>query len=181
MAEDPGDVQAEAVPRQTPVTGEELVRHLMEEYGAYEVPVSEGCRRALRMNAMIIHAGAQQAHTDIMAAGEVDDERYGFEYKCVALPLTERTARFYAEADSERAALNGRSGRRRTQTVERKPREIVFAVELSTGYCQLNDGCKSLMDEITLWRGVMQQDIDNETAAFMAYAAAMRDTGRLNV
>jgi hypothetical protein len=123
---------------------------------------------------------ARQARMDIAAVRDIEDERYGFKYKCLALPFTERTARYYAEADSERA--NVRRGRRRAErkAPHKKRKKIVFAIELTTGYCQLDNGCKSLMDEVTLWRGVTQQDIDNETAAFMAYAAAMRDAGRLN-
>ena len=35
------------------------------------------------------------------------------------------------------------------------------------------------MDEVTLWRGVTRDDIENKTPAFMAYAAAMKDTGQL--
>lgn len=57
---------------------------------------------------------------------------------------------------------------------------MVFAIELSTGYWQLDDGCGALMNEVVLWRGVTREDIEKETPAFLAYAAAMRDTGRLN-
>ena len=56
---------------------------------------------------------------------------------------------------------------------------MLFGIEMSTSYCQLDDGCKSLMDEVTIWRGVTQEDIDHETSAFTAYAAAMRDAGKL--
>lgn len=50
-----------AVPRETRLTGDELAQHLTDEYGAYEVPVSQGKRQALKMNVLLNH------HREVLA------------------------------------------------------------------------------------------------------------------
>ena len=194
--------KAVAIPRKTRVTGEQLVQHLKEEYGAYEVPVQGGKRLALKMTVLMHYhseavakppippedAGidawrewAEQSHMDMAAARDIPDERYGLEYVFLAVPRNAKTERFYTEAERElsqpKTSLWQRLFGRKTPPVRAK--KMVFGIELSTGHCQLDDGCKSLTDEISLWRGVTQEDIERETPEFLAYTAAMRDTGRL--
>ena len=189
-------------PRETRVTGDELVQHLMDVYGAYEVPVSQGKRLALKMSVLLNHhsgalaqppmppqdadretwqAWAKQAHVSMEAVRAIPDEQYGLRYMFLAIPRTEKTERFYAEAEREQASPRRSFWQR---LLRRKPEPVrvnkmVFGIELSTGYWQLDDGCGSLVNEVIRWRGVTRADIDNETPEFMAYAMMMRDTGLL--
>jgi hypothetical protein len=187
----------EAEPRAAHVTGEALAQHLKEQYGAYEVPVSRGKRMALKMSMLMNHhsevlaqppmppqnAGlkawrewAEQSHMDMQAASDIPDELYGLKYLFLAVPRNGKTERFYTEAEREQELQRKRFCQR--LFVKKAPpvraKKMVFGIELSTGYCQLDDGCQTLMDEVTLWRGVTREDIQNETPEFMAYAAAMR-------
>ena len=191
-----------SVPRASRATGDELAQHLIDEYGAYEVPVSGGQRLAVRMNVLMNYhsealsqlplplenadreawqAWAEQSQIDIEAARDIQDEQYGLKYKFLAVPRSEKTKRFYEEAEREFPKPAKRFWhlliKKKSPPVRMK--KMLFGIELSTGYCELNHGCKSLMDEVTLWRGVTLEDIDKETPEFMAYAAAMRDAGRL--
>jgi len=189
-----------AMPRNCRVTGDELAKHLIEEYGAYKVPVSNGKRLALKMTVLMNEHSEALAQSpmpsqdagleawkawaeqtgDIEAARNIPDEQYGLRYLFLAMPRTEKTERFYAEAEREqeppKSFWERLIHRKKAPT---RTRKMIFGIELSTGYCQLDDGCSSLMNEVTLWRGVTREDIEFETPAFMAYAAAMRDEGRL--
>ncbi len=194
--------KAVAVPREPRVTGDELVHHLKEAYGAYEIPVSHGKRQAFKMNVLMNHHSAavsqppippqdaniedwkkwaEHSHMNMEAARNIPDEQYGLLYTFLAIPRNANTERFYMEAEREqqqpKAGFWQRLFGRKTPPVRTK--KMVFSIELSTGHWQMDDGCKALMDEITLWRGVTQQDIEHETPPFTAYAAAMRDTGLL--
>jgi hypothetical protein len=191
-----------AEPRAAHVTGEEFAQYLKEQYGAYEVPVSRGKRLALKMSVLMNHhsealaqppmppqnAGlkawrewAEQSHMDIQAASDIPDEQYGLKYLFLAVPRNGKTERFYAEAEWEQETPRKRFWQRPfgRKAPPVRAKKMTFGIELSTGYWQLDDGCKTLVDEVTLWRGVTREDIENETPAFMAYAAAMRDTGSL--
>jgi hypothetical protein len=191
-----------AEPRETRVTGDELVWYLMEEYGAYEVPVSRGKCLALKISVVLNHHSeafgqppmppqnasrnewkkwAEQSQLNIDAARAVPDEQYGLRYKFLAIPRTEKTEKFYVDAEREQVETNKRFKYRLAKRKARnvRARKMVFGIELSTGYCQLDDGGSALMNEVVLWRGVTRADIEAETPAFLAYAAAMRDTGRL--
>lgn len=192
-----------AKPRTTRVTGAELAQYLKEEYGAYEVPVSGGKRLALKMTVLMHYHSeavaqppvppedadinawrewAEQSHMDMEAARNIPDERYGLEYLFLAVPRNAKTERYYKEAEQElsqpKMSLWQRLLGKKAPPVHAI--KIMFGIELSTGHCQLDGGSKTLMDEVTVWRGVTQEDIECETSEFMAYAAAMRDTGRLN-
>jgi hypothetical protein len=190
------------IPRASRTTGDELAQHLIDEYGAYEVPVSGGKRLALRMSVLMNQhsealsqppmppenadretwqAWAEQSQMDIEAARDIPDEQYGLRYRFLAVPRTEKTERFYEEAVREFPKPPKRFWHDliNKKTPPARTKKMLFGIELSTGYCQLDDGCKSLMDEVTLWRGVTREDIDKETPEFMAYAAAMRDAERL--
>lgn len=194
--------KAVAIPRETRVTGEQLKQHLKEEYDAYEVPVPGGKRLALKVTVLMNYYSeavaqppmpseddgisawrewAERSHMDIAAARDIPDERYGLEYVFLAVPRNAKTERFYTEAEKElsqpKISLWQRLFGRRTPPA--RANKMVFGIELSTGHWQLDDGCKTLMDEVMLWRGVTREDIERKTPAFMAYAAAMRDTGRI--
>lgn len=45
----------------------------------------------------------------------------------------------------------------------------------------LQNGCDMLMNEIIFWIGVTKEEIEKCTPRFRAFAAAMRDTGKLNL
>jgi hypothetical protein len=174
--------------------------HVIEEYGAYEVPVSRGQRLALKVTVLMNYysealaqpptppqdadleawkAWAEQSQLDMETAESISDEQYGLRYLFLAVPRNAKTERYYMEAQRElrqpQKSFWQRLFGKKAPPVRAK--KMIFGIELSTGYCQLDGGSKTLMDEVTVWRGVTREDIEHETPAFTAYAAAMRDTG----
>lgn len=196
-----------AVPREHAVTGDELKRHLIEKYTAQEVEASEGQKLALKISVLLNYypdvlqqpvmppkdAGretlmkwANQKHADYWQSAQlVPDEKYGLRFSILKVPRISENEPFYDLRAKEirdnirkRQSLLSRLFRRHKEKPGWEMDDMEFLLELSTGYMQLSNGCKSLMDEIILWRGVTKEDIDNCTPVFMSYAAALRDTGK---
>lgn len=197
-----------AMPKDHAITGDELKQHLIEEYNAQEIEASEGQKLSLKINVLsnyypdalqqppmppkdadkeIWMKWAKQNHSDYWHSSQlVPDEKYGLRFSVLKVPRTPKTERFYEALAKERRdnmrkhqSIFSRLFRRHQEEPDWAMDDMEFELELSTGYMQLKNGCKLLMDEIILWRGVTQEDIDNCTPFFMSYAAAMRwDIGK---
>lgn len=196
-----------AVPIVHAKTGEELMQYLIKEYDAREIEISERQKIAVKINVLLkyfpdlmprhefpqnqdkeaLMEWASQMHEDLWNRAQmVPDEKYGLKFVSLTIPKTEKTARYYEILELEQRKhlekhrpLWSRLFRKH----EREPNPIisymVFDIETSTGYMQMRNGCHALMNEIILWKGITQEDIDNCTPEFMSYAAAMRDMGKI--
>jgi hypothetical protein len=144
---------------------------------------------------------ARQEHVNTLdIAQKVSDETYGLRYAVLRIPRTEITEVYYLAGEEEQKTHMKKHEKKHkkglknilrrlfvkyrkrqfTDLTERKP-EIILEIELSTGYMMMQNGCSMLMNEIILWQGVTKEDIEKCTPRFMAFGAAMRDTGKLNL
>jgi hypothetical protein len=140
---------------------------------------------------------ARQEHENTLnIAQKVSDETYGLRYAVLRIPRTEITEVYYLADEEEQRKYKEKHRkklknmfrrffakhrkRQFTDFTERKL-EIILEIELSTGYMMMQNGCSMLMNEIILWQGVTEEDIEKCTPRFMAFAAVMRDTGKLNL
>lgn len=183
----------QTVPKERMVTGDELKQHLVNEYGAIEMEISEGKKTALKICVLsnyypeTLLEWAKKDHVNRwQAAQNVSDEEYGLRYTCLTIPRTEKTERFYITMEHDNSIRDHRSllsklFRKSSQELNVNIDEMEFQIELSTGYMQLNNGCQSLFNEVILWRGVTKEDIETQTPSFLGYAAAMRDEGILQL
>lgn len=60
-----------------------------------------------------------------------------------------------------------------------KQKDAIVKLEMTTQYMSISNASKEDADELFLWQGVSQDDIDNKTPRFVAYAYTLRDLGRL--
>lgn len=51
---------------------------------------------------------------------------------------------------------------------------------MTTEYMLINNTSKEVADELFLWQGISQDDIDQRTTRFVAYVCTLRDSGKLS-
>lgn len=193
-----------AVPVERLKTGDELKAYLIEMFGAVETVPQRGQLKALKINALMNShpeallspampdenapkeqwlEWAKQSHMSYFEAAErLPDDTFGFRYAFLRIPRNEATQVYY-HARKKECKENGLKGlrsilKRLFGEREEEP-EITLDIELSTCQMSIGNGCGRLVNDLVLWRGITKQDIDQCTPQFMAYAAAMRDMGRL--
>ena len=200
----------QAVPKERNFTGEEIKSYIIEAYGAKEIELTPTRKLMLKVNVLSNFypealkttampeknvdkktwlEWAQQTQIDLLdAARQVSDEAYGLSYAFLRIPHTEKTEIYYMARKEEQKKHENKHRRfftrhRKAQSAnlnEEEP-EMLLELELSTAYMTLQNGCGALMNEIILWRGITKEDIEKCSPQFMAFAAAMRDTGKLKL
>jgi len=58
-------------------------------------------------------------------------------------------------------------------------RKVIVELEMTTKYLTIQNGSRALMDDLILWHGVTQQDIDGQTPRFIGYVHTLKEMGRL--
>lgn len=58
-------------------------------------------------------------------------------------------------------------------------KEIIVKLEITTNYICMDNASRKFADELFLFQGVTQEDIDNKTPRFIAYANTLRDIGKI--
>ncbi len=189
-----------AKPVQCRKTGDELKAHLIHTFGAQEVTPSVWQRRSLKLGALMTShpealqapkmpdenapkeewlKWAKQSHLEYtQAADRMSDDTLGFRYAFLHIPRGKATKAYYRIRKKENRK-NLRSMRKRLFGKSADMGDITVDIELSTGHMTMGNSCVKLMNELVLWRGITQSDVDQETHEFLAYAAAMRDTGKI--
>lgn len=187
-----------AKPVQRRKAGDELKAYLIHTFGAQEITPSERQLRSLKLGALIASRPgtlqvpkmpeesapkeewlkwAKQSHLEYaQAADRLPDDLLGFRYAFLRIPCGKATKTYYRIRKKENR-MHLRSMQKRLLGKRADMDDITVDIELSTGYMTMGNSCLKLMNELVLWRGITQQDIDQETPEFLAYAAAMRDTG----
>mgnify|MGYP001259422871 CR=1 FL=1 len=61
-----------------------------------------------------------------------------------------------------------------------KHNNAIVNLEMTTQYMSISNASKEDAGELLLWQGVSQDDIDNKTPRFVAYAYTLHELGRLN-
>jgi len=92
------------------------------------------------------------------------------------LPRSERNAYLYEEFKREiEQLINPRVGRDATTIWQ----DICFYFETTTGDIQCENGGRSLYNQLTVFRGVVREDIELRNARFQGYLNSMREMGDL--
>lgn len=181
-------------------SADELKKHLIDEFGAVEIEPMPYQLQTLKLNALMNHhreallgpdmpkdnapkeewlEWARKTHLSYReAAKRLPDDAFGFRYAFLRLPNNAATATYYRARQKENRRPFFIWLKQRFRKVS-DDNEMTMDLELSTGSISMGNGSARLMNELVLWRGIAQRDIDEETPEFVAYAVAMRDTGRL--
>lgn len=185
------------VPRTNKITGEELKKHLQDEYDAKEARLTDGGKRALKFNVIMNYYQDDLEQFKAMQNSDVfvdnfhnidlmPDDKYKLQFAAFTIPRTSKTERFYLELEQEirnhrykRASIVSRMFNRHSKGRYLDIEDMKVEIELSTGYMTIKNGARELMNEIALWKGMTDEDINNSTPIFMSYVAAMRDTGEM--
>jgi GrpB-like predicted nucleotidyltransferase (UPF0157 family) len=197
--------KSKAVPVERLKSGDEMKTYLMEVLGAQETAPLSGQKKSLKINALMNShpetlqqpampdeaapkkewiEWAKKSHMAYSEAAErLPDDAYGFRYTFLRIPRNKATKVYYRARTKENKTdvfkrLFERIMERLKYGKSQDP-DITLDIELTTCHMSMGNGCARLMNDLVLWRGITQQDIDECTPQFMAYAAAMRDTGEL--
>ena len=57
--------------------------------------------------------------------------------------------------------------------------EATVEMEMTSEYMRISDAPKEVTDALSIWQGVSEEDIANETPRFIAYAYTLRDMGKI--
>ncbi|ABR47612.1 hypothetical protein Amet_1412 [Alkaliphilus metalliredigens QYMF] len=179
----------QAVPKECNYTGEEIKTYLIETYGAKEIEPTAGQRLMLKVNVLSnFYPEVLQKYMDYLDAARQElDETYGLRYAVLRIPCTKTSAIYYLARKEEQkkhekkeSGFFARFGKEQSTNLNAGEPEMQVEIELSTGYMTLENGCDMLKNEIILWQGITKEEIEKCTPRFMAFAAALRDTGRLS-
>jgi len=102
-------------------------------------------------------------------------ERFGLIIRGYCLPRTERNKVFYDQSHKETQGFNHEKAKQNQLDLQ----DICFLFEETTEHCQCNGGGGSLMQQLTVFRGVSEEDIKNRNTRFLGYIIALRDMGKL--
>lgn len=103
-------------------------------------------------------------------------ERFGLNMRGYLLPKTERNRSFYEEARLEAQKYIKHSEGNR-QLVEMS--DIYFFFEDTTENIQASGGGRGLMNQLIIFRGISQEDIDKRTPRFLNYINSLLEAGKL--
>lgn len=102
-------------------------------------------------------------------------ERFGLNLKGYLLPNTERNRSFYKEASMQ--------AQKHIQHSEAKQQvdmpNIYFFFEDTTENIEASGGGASLMNQLIIFRGISQDDINKRTPKFLSYINSLREVGKL--
>jgi hypothetical protein len=151
-----------AVPRGNKVSGIELKNYLIEQHGAVELEFPE--RQKQRYKAGLLY----DLHPEIFPESFFPPQECGEKtlIKWAEKHDFEEINIFARDISEEKHNL-------RFSYLEIPEKEVRIYLEITTGHMQLSSTWYDIEDlsrEIVLWSGITQEDIDNETDAFMIYA-----------
>jgi hypothetical protein len=103
-------------------------------------------------------------------------ERFGLNMRGYFLPNTEKNKIFYEETylEMQQHMLNFDEKHRHVELAN-----IFFFFEETTEDIQASGGGSSLINQLIIFRGISQEDIDKRTPTFLTYISLLRDIGKL--
>lgn len=103
-------------------------------------------------------------------------ERFGLIMHGYYLPHTERNAVFYEQTYPEAHKFTKHADHSPEQ-IEKQ--DICFFFEETTEHCQSSGGGDNLMQQLMVFRGVSEDDIQKRSPRFLVYISTLRDMGNL--
>ncbi|WP_055665987.1 hypothetical protein [Desnuesiella massiliensis] len=104
-------------------------------------------------------------------------EHFGLNIRGYYLPHTERNSVFYEQAYIKIQKFMERNNSAPEQI---KMQDICLFFEETTGHWQCSGGGDSLMNQLLVFRGISQDDIEKRTPRFLQYITTLRDMGNLS-
>lgn len=193
------------IPKTNKITGEELKKYLIHEYDAREIELTDRNKKVLKYNVIMNYYPEALGELEDLENNKDDyklnndkdedhfnnielipDKNYGLQFYAFSIPRTSKTERLYQEFEQEmkqhrygNASLFSNVFNKPLKKTLSKIKEMEIEMELSTGYMTIGNGSSILMNEIILWKGITQEDIDTGNRAFISYAVAMSNTGEV--
>jgi len=103
-------------------------------------------------------------------------EQFGFNIRGYYLPHTQRNEVFYEQAYQELQKMMKHTNEDYKQV---KMSDFCFFFEETTGHYEFNGGGCSLKNQLIVFMGVSEADIERHSQRFMGYIAALHDMGNL--
>lgn len=103
-------------------------------------------------------------------------ERFGLNMRGYYLPHTEHNAVFYEQAYVE-SQKSMKHTKQSPKQIEKQ--NICIFFEETTEHCQSSGGGDSLMQQLIVFRGVSEEDIQKRNPRFLGYISGLRDMGNL--
>ena len=100
---------------------------------------------------------------------EYPAERLGLEFRAYVLP----------EEPSEIISIGNGIPREQQASQFSEETRLVLEAEMKTQYMRCLNGGGNVLNDLILWRGVSQQDIDERSAQFVMYVDALKEAGKL--
>ncbi|WP_434311327.1 hypothetical protein [Hominifimenecus sp. rT4P-3] len=172
----------ETIPREQPVSKEEWTERLCVFYGAKEVPITRSQEWCLKRNIIpnffpellpfpvqppkgagkraILDWAEREEKENGAFIDQLQPEKIGLRFHVHQIP-EEKKQRYLEEG-------------------ENLEQDLLVLWEEKTRYMMVTGpGNGKLADELMIWRGVTQEDIDQETPVFFSYVSALRNAGLL--
>lgn len=103
-------------------------------------------------------------------------EQLGLNIRGYYLPHTERNVVFYEQAYQElQNSMKHTNGNPNQFEIQ----DICFFFEETTGCYESTGDVRSLMNQLTIFRGIRREDIERRTPRFLGYICALREIGDL--
>lgn len=147
----------------------EIGDYLMEQYNAIPYSLSEKQLEILKINVIINN------FREVLELPVPLDEN----------PTKKQIKRYFEEDTSfeqarnypaENLGLNMRAYQIPCDSTE----EVIVEIEMKSEYLCIQNGTDKLANHLLFWQGVTQEDIDNKTPRFIAFAYAMKATQKIN-
>lgn len=114
-------------------------------------------------------------------------ERFGLTMRGYYLPRTERNSIFYEQVREKQEEWTRLAAQKRSKHIEHDPiqaaqivqQDICFFFEETTEHCQSTGGGENLMQQLIIFRGVTEDDIEKRSPRFLLYICTLRDLGKL--
>ena len=188
------------MPKKRIATGEEIAEFLTQNYGAEKVPVTDEERQTLKSSVLMqcfkdrftpsqppekaskkaLKEWAEEYDLFLEGLKEVSEQEYGLTFTAFAVPKNADNLYLFEKQEQELPKKCFLIGLWQKIFLKKNianltdEKEIRIVLELSTGLLNIQGGNGLLMNEIILWRGVSQEDIDKQTPIFYQYISAKR-------
>lgn len=188
------------MPKKRIASGEQIAGFLTQNYQAEKVSVTDKERQMLKVNVLTqsfkdrftppqppekaskkaLKEWASEYDLFLEGLKEVSEQEYGLTFAAYLVPKNSDNQYLFEKQEQEQPKkcflirLWQKIFPQKDIATLVDEKEIRVVLELSTGLLHVQGGNGLLMNEIILWRGVSQGDMDKQTPIFYQYISAMR-------
>ena len=147
---------------------EELEQYLVEHYKAIPYTLSNAERHTVKVNVILNH------FRDVLEVPNPHCQN----------PTGEQAHEYMMEDNSFEQARNYPEEKlglmiKAYKIPSKSPKDILVMLEIKSQYICIKNASNEFANELILWKGVTQHDIDHKTPEFMTYVEALRNLGKI--